>query len=202
MGTREDILNVAARLLAENGVEATSTRAICEAAGVTQPTLYHYFGDKEGLLAAVVTDGFERFLAQKRLSLQGNDPIENLRRGWDTYVAFGVEHPALYSLVFSHAARAVTSDASREAFGMLLRLLGEVQLAGRLRVELALAAQMYWSGAHGVTSLLVSRSGYTWDPQLSTRVREALLADLVILPDNTDNNRPAPPASTDEHNSS
>jgi AcrR family transcriptional regulator len=39
-------MKAATKLLAERGPEGTSTRAICEAAGVTQPTLYHHFGDK------------------------------------------------------------------------------------------------------------------------------------------------------------
>ena len=62
--TRERILRAAARLLAESGGAPVSTRAVCAAAGVGAPTLYHHFGDKEGLLDAVVTYGFERYLAR------------------------------------------------------------------------------------------------------------------------------------------
>jgi AcrR family transcriptional regulator len=62
-GTRERILQAAARLLAESGGDPVSTRAVCAAAGVGAPTLYHHFGDKDGLLDAVVAYGFERYLA-------------------------------------------------------------------------------------------------------------------------------------------
>jgi AcrR family transcriptional regulator len=47
------ILDAAERLVAEVGVEATSTRAIAEAAGVPVASLYQYFGQKEDILLAL-----------------------------------------------------------------------------------------------------------------------------------------------------
>ena len=41
--------------------DATAVREICEAAGITKPTLYHFYGSKEGVLQALVTSGFVRF---------------------------------------------------------------------------------------------------------------------------------------------
>src|SRR6266487_3400488 len=64
MTVRTRILEAAAGLLAES--TDASTRAVCDAAGVTAPTLYHYFGDKEGLLTAVVDFGWAAFLQTKR----------------------------------------------------------------------------------------------------------------------------------------
>jgi AcrR family transcriptional regulator len=85
------LMKAATKLLAERGAEGTSTRAICEAAGVTQPTLYHHFGDKGGLIEAVVTEGFERALAGKKAKeRETDDPVDDLRRGWDDHVSFGV----------------------------------------------------------------------------------------------------------------
>lgn len=57
MDAREKILEAAAGLLAEAPVADVSTRAVCEAAGVGAPMLYRLFGDKAGLLAAVVDRG-------------------------------------------------------------------------------------------------------------------------------------------------
>jgi AcrR family transcriptional regulator len=59
----ERILNTALVLFAEKGYEATAVREICEAAGITKPTLYHFYGSKDGVLQALVTTGFERFRA-------------------------------------------------------------------------------------------------------------------------------------------
>lgn len=57
----ERILNTALDLFAVKGYDATAVREICEAAGITKPTLYHFYGSKEGVLRALVTSGFERF---------------------------------------------------------------------------------------------------------------------------------------------
>jgi AcrR family transcriptional regulator len=57
----ERILSTALDLFAVKGYDATSVREICEAAEITKPTLYHFYGSKEGVLQALVTSGFERF---------------------------------------------------------------------------------------------------------------------------------------------
>lgn len=48
--TRTLLLEVARRLFAEQGVEATTIRQIADAAGVTERTFYRYFDGKEGLV--------------------------------------------------------------------------------------------------------------------------------------------------------
>ncbi len=55
------ILSTALELFAVRGYDATSVREICEAADVTKPTLYHFFGSKDGLLRTLVTTAFEQF---------------------------------------------------------------------------------------------------------------------------------------------
>jgi AcrR family transcriptional regulator len=57
----ERILTTALDLFAVRGYDATAVREICDAAGITKPTLYHFFGSKEGVLQALVASGFERF---------------------------------------------------------------------------------------------------------------------------------------------
>jgi AcrR family transcriptional regulator len=62
----EDILQAAVGLFARKGFEATSTREIVEAAGVTKPMLYYYFKSKEGLCEAVLTRFLSQFYARLR----------------------------------------------------------------------------------------------------------------------------------------
>ena len=56
----ERILSAALDLFAVKGYDATSVREICGAAGITRPTLYHFYGSKEGVLRALLMSGFER----------------------------------------------------------------------------------------------------------------------------------------------
>jgi AcrR family transcriptional regulator len=173
-GTRERILQAAARLLAESGGAPVSTRAVCAAAGVGAPTLYHHFGDKDGLLDAVVTYGFERYLAQKRARPATGDPVEDLRRGWDAHVEFGLAHPAFYTLMYGAGRRV---GASEEAYRLLLGMTEEVARAGRLRVPVTAAANMVHAASMGVTLSLVTDGEQ--HPGLSARTREAVLAAVT-----------------------
>jgi AcrR family transcriptional regulator len=61
-------------LFAVRGYDATSVREICEASEITKPTLYHFFGSKDGVLRALVTAGFEQFrgVVNEGLAAQGS----------------------------------------------------------------------------------------------------------------------------------
>jgi TetR/AcrR family transcriptional regulator len=59
----ERILSTALDLFAIKGYDATAVREICEAAGITKPTLYHFFGSKDGVLQALVHTGFQQYRA-------------------------------------------------------------------------------------------------------------------------------------------
>ena len=70
----ERILSRALDLFACKGYDATSIREICEAAGINRPTLYHFYGSKDGVLRALVATGFERFrgIVNQGLSTPGS----------------------------------------------------------------------------------------------------------------------------------
>jgi len=64
--TRERILDEAVAAFAARGYEAVGVQDLCEASGITKPTLYYHFGSKEGLLAALFDERFGRFNALVR----------------------------------------------------------------------------------------------------------------------------------------
>ncbi len=57
----ERILSTALDLFAVKGYDATSVREICEAAFITKPTLYHFYGSKDGVFQSLVQSGFREF---------------------------------------------------------------------------------------------------------------------------------------------
>lgn len=61
--TSDRILKKALELFSEKGYDATSVREVCAAAGVTKPTLYHFYGSKEGVYRAIVEGALARFQA-------------------------------------------------------------------------------------------------------------------------------------------
>ncbi len=77
---REDILAAAARLFAEQGFSATSMNQVAEACGVAKPTLYHYFQDKQALLAQICDSHVHLLLALvQEVKAQQLPPAEQLR---------------------------------------------------------------------------------------------------------------------------
>ena len=62
--TRRRVLKAAGKLFATNGYAATSISAICKASGVLPSSLYWEFGNKAGILAAVLEDSAERWIDQ------------------------------------------------------------------------------------------------------------------------------------------
>jgi AcrR family transcriptional regulator len=158
---------------------------VCEAAGVGAPALYRQFGDKEGLLSAVVDNAFQHYLASKRDAVPSADPVRDLTAGWDSHVAFALANPTHYRLMHSPAVR-TPPPAAAEAFDLLTEVLERCAAAGRLRVSTEVAAQMVMSTNVGLALLLVSQPERYTDAALSARVRDAvfgaILADAIDQP--------------------
>src|ERR1700759_3673114 len=111
--TRAQLVEVAAKLLATEGPEAVTTRSVALAAGVQAPTIYRLFGDKNGLLQAVAEHGFVSYMARKHPIEADDDPVENLRAGWELHIGFGLANPELFRLMHTTlgtpAGRAATA---------------------------------------------------------------------------------------------
>ncbi|MFJ2439590.1 MULTISPECIES: TetR/AcrR family transcriptional regulator [unclassified Streptomyces] len=173
MSTRARILEVAADLLAKSPNGDISTRAVCDAAQVGAPALYRQFGDKEGLLSAVVDHEFDAYPAAGRSREPGDDPVQDLRDSWDSHVGFARAHPNPYRLTHSPVMR--KPPASTLAFHQILvRDLERAAARGQLRVSPELAAQMVLSANIGVALTLAARPAASTDPELSRRVRDAV----------------------------
>jgi AcrR family transcriptional regulator len=77
---REQLIDVATKLFAKSGYEATTTAAIAEAAGVTEPILYRHFKSKQELFVAIVREVSQHTLRQWQALIGNlNDPAEKLR---------------------------------------------------------------------------------------------------------------------------
>jgi AcrR family transcriptional regulator len=195
MPVKTRILEAASELLARSPDADISTRATCEAAGVTAPTLYHHFGDKEGLLAAVVDFGWATFLESKRktAAVVHEHIADDIRAGWDNHIEFARENPNFYKLMWSPAVSA-DSAAFREAFQMLYDRLELGASRGQLRVSIETAARMVMSATTGVALSLISQSDLYGDPTFVTQLREAVIAAVTVAPPAATGKRSAPDA--------
>ncbi|GAA3201202.1 TetR/AcrR family transcriptional regulator [Nonomuraea roseoviolacea] len=175
--TRRRIIDVAIDLLERGGRDALTTRAVADAAGLQPPALYRLFGDKEGLLDAVAEHGLTRFLAAKHIDPDPQDPIGELRAGWDVAVEFGLANPALYGLMYGEPARSTT--VFRFGLDILMARIRRLAVAGLLRVEEDLAAQIIQATARGAVLTWLSLPEPQRDPALLHAMREAMITAVT-----------------------
>ena len=78
---REQLIEVATKLFARNGYEATTTSDIAKNAGVTEPILYRHFKSKQELFVAIVRAVSQQTMEHwKELIADEPDPAERIRR--------------------------------------------------------------------------------------------------------------------------
>ncbi|UZN03648.1 TetR/AcrR family transcriptional regulator [Cellulomonas sp. S1-8] len=177
---RARIIDAALRLLDDGGPEAMSTRAVSAAAGVQAPTLYRLFRDKQGLLDAVTEHRFDEYLADKTDRPRAENPVEDLRRGFDLHVGFGLANPAVYVAVYGGAPRPDgPAPAVLRAEQVLLAMMRRVAAAGRLRVDETTAAHVLHAAGRGTTLLLISTPPDERDLRLPEIAREAVIAAIT-----------------------
>lgn len=177
--TRARILEAAAALLVAEGRDGLSTRAVSAAAGVQPPALYRLFGDKDGLLDAVAAYGFDEYLTSKRALGSTGNAVEDLRRGWDLHIEFGLSRPEFYVLMYGDARQGRTSPAAQEAEAMLRSIVERVAEAGRLRVSVDRAARLVHATGMGVVLSLIATPESDRDPDLSKTARETILTRIL-----------------------
>lgn len=176
---RERIVEVALRLLEEGGPEAMSTRAVSAGAGVQAPTIYRLFRDKQGLLDAVTALRFEDYLVEKTTRDVAEDPVDDLRRGWDVHVGFGLAHPAVYAAIYGSPRVGDPPPAVRRAEEILLAMMRRIAAAGRLRVDEHTAAHVVGATGRGATLLLIATPEAERDHRAAEIAREAAIAAVT-----------------------
>lgn len=157
-----------------------ATRAVCEIAGVTQPVLYRIFGDKRGLLDALVETGFERYTARKAGLEKSDDPVDDLLAGWDDHMAFASENPALYQLMFTPRPWVGTRARAR-INALLTATLTRCAAAGALRVPVEQAAAMVLSANVGLALNRIAEPALYAAPAVSRALRDALFTEILSV---------------------
>jgi len=177
--TRAHLVEVAAALLAAQGPDAVTTRSVALAAGVQAPAIYRLFGDKSGLLDAVVEHGFTTYVAGKPAVGTDDDPVGGLRAGWELHIGFGLANPELFRLM--HAALRTPDGHAIAAAGagVLLARVRRVAEAGRLRVTERRAVDLITSAGTGVVFTLIDQAEDKRDDTLADTAWESVCAAIL-----------------------
>lgn len=179
--TREALIELATRLLDGGGVPAVTLREVGRQAGVSHNAPYKHFAGKEGLLAAVAA----RELVRQRDTLAATidrtrSPESILRAAIHQYVAWALEHPARFKLVFGSWSTdseelALAADAAQT---ILVGVVIEAQTAGALPSgDPVRLASLLRALAHGAADL--ASAGHLQPQRKGHASADELVDDLL-----------------------
>jgi AcrR family transcriptional regulator len=132
---RAAVLAAAWKMVEKDGAVGLSVREAARRAGVSHSAPYRHFADREALLAALVAEGLDQLYSA----------LENRagRELGEAYIAFALEHPQRFRLMFSHT-RATADLQARFAASF-----------AHLGADTAAAGAAAWSLVHGLASLVL-----------------------------------------------
>jgi AcrR family transcriptional regulator len=189
--SNDRILKKALELFSEKGYDATSVREICEAAGITKPTLYHFYGSKEGVYRAIVDGALMRFQSDVIRSLGGDGSLrDRLVRMARTYVEGTLREPDLARFVMALIHNSPRSAPATDLVGFYQTILDALAAAldgavsggelrpGRTDVRLLVFMGALGEAMHG--HLLVGQPDLT--PALAETLVDAVLEGWTASP--------------------
>lgn len=183
--TRTTLVDIAARLLAEHGAGALSTRKIAAEAGTSTMAVYTYFGSMSGLVREMVHEGFARLEQQFAGVRQTDDPVADMAVLGHAYRHNARVNSHLYAVMFggqSLAGFSLTEDDrqhGRYTLATVVDCAGRCIAAGRFgEADPLLVAHEMWITTHGLVNLELG--GYLIDPVGADRAYEAMLTSLLV----------------------
>lgn len=162
---RNALVDAGLKLLEQSGNSEFTLRDLASRVGVSAAAPYSHFEDKRALLAAVAAVGANKLTAAMEDAIRGKtDATEEFLAMGGAYVQFGLDHPALYRLMFTaweltpedKEKYAELNEASERCFKTLTDMLERMQQNGFLRPGLPEADGLaIWAYVHGIAMLAI-----------------------------------------------
>ena len=156
---RATLIAHAAAHIARDGVDSLSVRALAKEIGVAHRAAYQHFPDKDGLIAAVLTDAYNGLAARCADAATDAKTVEaRLQAAARAYSDFAAEAPQLFLAmtgprVNQSGAHKALEAALARAWGYIARPIGEGVDAGLFTlIDKRAAAAIFWGGLVGVLS--------------------------------------------------
>jgi TetR/AcrR family transcriptional regulator, cholesterol catabolism regulator len=186
---REQLIEVATKLFAKWGYDATTTAAIAEAAGVTEPILYRHFDSKQELFVAIVRSVSELTMAQWQAVIGDTaDPAEQIRRIAEEFPAHMRELADAYHVI--HGALATSRDRKvaavmKEHYGQIERFFVQIitrgQEAGIFRPQLDPKGPAWQLIMTGIGYAMIALNLQSPEQGLIKNAIESILRGISIL---------------------
>jgi len=151
---REALIAAATEMLEGAGAANLSLRGVAERAGLSRQAPYNHFADKEAMLAALVTTGFDRLAQELEDASAGLIGEAALAGTGEAYIAFAQTSPALFRLMFAREIVDTSkfpeaAAAGAKAFAIMVAAVTSLTAAEKVE-EVSMAA---WCIVHGYATL-------------------------------------------------
>jgi AcrR family transcriptional regulator len=156
-------LSAATELLLETGhARSVSIRSVAQRVGITPPSIYLHFADKDALLDAVCARYFEKLDPEmRRLAREHTSQVEVLRAQGLAYIRFAVATPALYRIATMGEWRSgsnVDATLNGSAFKHIRATVQRLMDDGTYRQgDPTTVALELWSALHGVAAMMIAK---------------------------------------------
>lgn len=184
MTTRQKILDVARKMISQEGLDAVSMRKIGKKVGISQVAIYRHFADKNDLVACIIDEGYQRLVQSiKTAAEQSNNPAEFIPNVLTAYVDFALSDPNFYKAVMFSSSGTTQKQVNslspgvaktRDTFRLVTTMLQDGMIQGIFRQgDCELLSQSIWMAVFGIASRMVL------EPEL-TEERKALLLENSV----------------------
>ncbi|EHR52740.1 transcriptional regulator [Saccharomonospora marina XMU15] len=182
---RSELIEVAARLLADDGPDSLSVRRVAAAAGTSTMSVYTHFGSMSGLIQEVVQEGFNRLAREFDRIGRSADPVEDLALYGRVYRAVATANAHLYSVMFGGRTLASFKLSEQDRHYGRFNLSKIVECCGRCiesgrfhERDAMLLAHHFWLAMHGIATLEIG--GYLIEPYPADLVFETQVVMLMV----------------------
>ena len=182
---KQDLLRAAMHLLSTKGRDGATMRAICAEVGVTPPTLYHHYGDLQGLHKAAIDETYLQVADAYHSGTEEKGPLKGIRDGWATFLQFAYSEPNMCRIVIQQIMAGEPPSMVADTLRGVADDLAQFHAQGRLKYPPRETAQLLWMGALGSLTYAVSREGAgdTQDLALQKAKLDITLAALFNIED-------------------
>ena len=194
---RAALVERALQTLATSGVYALNLRTLSREIGVSEAAPYHHFEGKDGLVAALAARGF--CALADRLGAAGaelDDPFEQMKAQGRAYVAFALEEPGYFRVMFGAHIMDLPDhlrdrEAGGAAYGHHARCCARVAASLGVPESAGSIERTAWAVVHGTATLLLERevrpeeSGATVDEMVEDALNvlvAGLASELAMVP--------------------
>ena len=181
---RRTILDATEALMVEKNGSDFSIRSLGERSGYSAPTVYHHFGDKDGLIDALLEERVARLADQLERVEPTGDAKADLRALLLGYFEFSSSNQTFTRLMWTLSRKGESRMPEamtrvRSCIENALERFGDSGQIGTFNADNA--GQVLWALAYGLVSLRITQPEFTLEESLAERALDALFFGMAEM---------------------